>query len=367
MLSRSANLRLTVWVTLALTASSAVSAILCYLYFVGLDNLAPTSVLFAYRKQLSLVLIMMFILHLAGIVFLFRRQAQHCLQPLRTLTQKCSEINIHNLDVRLAATGECIEASHFVTECNAMLERLETGAQRIRQFSGDASHELRTPLTILRGETEVALRWAKTSEEFRTAMQSNMEEIDRMGRIIEDLLTLAKSESGELPLIIKKLSLSDLLQELFLQARSLAEAKNIEVKFTHATDNEIIINGDDLRLRQLFLNLISNAIHYTDDDGQVEIEVEQQNNNAVVNIIDTGIGISTEHLPHIFERFYRTDKDRNRNSGGSGLGLAIVKWVVETHTGTIDVSSTPGIGSKFTVKLPLDGPPPAPMVVNPIL
>lgn len=351
-------MRITVWVTLALAVTSVVSAILCYAYFVGIDTMDDSSALAAYNQQLKFALVALLLIHLGGTIILFRRIAGHCLQPLRQLTQKCSEINIHNLNLRLPmAKGDCVEAQNFVTECNAMLERLESGAKRMRQFSGDASHELRTPLTILRGETEVALRWAKDTDEFRAAMQSNMEEINRMGRIIEDLLTLAKSESGELPLTIKRLSFSDLLQELYMQGCALAETKHIQVDLVHRADSEIIIHGDDLRLRQLFLNLLTNAIHYTNEHGRVLIEAELNEEYVIVRISDTGIGISANHLPHIFERFYRTDEDRNRSTGGTGLGLAIVKWVVETHAGSIDVESTPGVGSIFTVKLPIDGPP----------
>jgi len=354
----SATKRITIWVSIALAVTSAVSAILCYAYFIGIDAMDAGSPLAAYNPQLKLILVGLLLFHLGSTVLWFRRIATQCLLPLRQLTKKCSEINIHNLDMRLPTpNGDCVEAQNFVTACNAMLERLESGAKRMRQFSGDASHELRTPLTILRGETEVALRWAKDTDEFRTAMLSNMEEINRMGRIIEDLLTLAKSESGELPLTIKQLSLSDLLQELYMQGCALATPKNIQVDLVHSADSEIRIYGDDLRLRQLFLNLLTNAIHYTKENGSVTIEAQRNEHDVIVKIKDTGVGISTEHLPHIFERFYRTDEDRNRSTGGTGLGLAIVKWVVETHAGSIDVESTPGVGSTFTVTLPIEGPP----------
>ncbi|MBW2185251.1 MAG: hypothetical protein JRG71_02255 [Deltaproteobacteria bacterium] len=192
----------------------------------------------------------------------------------------------------------------------------------------------------------------------RNILQSNMEEIERMGRIIEDLLTLAKSESGELPLSIREISLSDLLQELYLQGRTLAESKNIEVTLSHKVNEEILIRGDDLRLRQLFLNLISNAIRYTNVSGTVTIDVDRQDSQVIVEIGDNGIGIPHQHLPHIFERFYRTDEARNRSTGGTGLGLAIVKGITDAHNGTIQVTSTPNVGSTFSISLPVDGPEP---------
>jgi len=233
---------------------------------------------------------------------------------------------------------------------------LEEAFRRVKQFSGDASHELRTPLTILKGETEVGLRWAKQPDEFRKILESSMEEIDRMSRIIDDLLLLAKSESGQKPLAIKELSLSDLLQELYLQGRTLAEAKGIEVLLHPNVTEEIRIRGDELRLRQVFLNLITNAIKYTPDHGRVEISLDVAGDEVVVTVSDTGVGIAPEHLPHIFERFYRIDSARNRQDGGTGLGLAIVQSFVKAHQGRIEVNSLPGQGSSFAIFLPVAGP-----------
>ncbi|MEA3464514.1 MAG: ATP-binding protein [Thermodesulfobacteriota bacterium] len=342
--------RLTLWSILALAVTSTASVVVGYAFFV-LANSEPAVRGFGY-----ILLIAMYLLLLAAPILLFRRMTAHCLDPLLDLSKKCREIRIDNLDLRFTPPDNCTEGQQLVAQYNDMLERLEEGAKRIRQFSGDASHELRTPLTILRGETEVGLRWAKTSAEFRDILQSNMEEIDRMGRIIEDLLTLTKNESGALPLSIGDLSLSDLLQELYLKGRALAEPKQIEVNLHHEANSEIWIRGDDLRLRQIFLNLLSNAIRYTGEHGSIDIAVSRKNQKVAVAISDNGIGIAKEHLPHIFERFFRTDEARNRSDGGTGLGLAIVKWAIEAHDGDISVTSTPGIGSTFTIRLPVDGP-----------
>jgi signal transduction histidine kinase len=183
-----------------------------------------------------------------------------------------------------------------------------------------------------------------------------MEEIDRMERIIESLLTLAKSEVGELTLEMKELSLSDLVQEIYLQSHLLCETKNIEVQLLLEVDEEIRIRGDDLRLRQMFLNVISNGIKYTPENGHMEITLAMDKGFARVDINDSGIGIDTEHLPHIFDRFYRVDKARNRMDGGTGLGLAIVKWIAEAHGGGIAVTSEVDKGSSFSVHLPIEGP-----------
>jgi signal transduction histidine kinase len=244
----------------------------------------------------------------------------------------------------------------MVVTLNQMLERLESAFRRVRQFSGDASHELRTPLTILRGETEVTLRWAKKPEEFRDMLNSNLEEIDRMERIIESLLVLTKSEAGELILDIKEFSLSDLVQALYLQGQTLGEAKRIKVSMQVGVDEEVRIHGDELRLRQMFLNLIANGVKYTPEGGSLEIAIHREGEMARVDVTDTGIGIPVESQPYIFDRFYRVDKARNRMDGGSGLGLSIVKSIAMAHGGQISVQSTPGRGSTFTVLLPVVGP-----------
>jgi heavy metal sensor kinase len=363
-LPHSVKNRLILWAVLALAVTSAASAVVCLTYSSRVAKAAANAGTIATNQGLNfeilLPLIIPYILLLVAIIVLFSWRVNRCINPLIDLTRRCREITINNLSLRFSSTESCKEANALVTEYNTMLDRLESGVKRIRQFSGDASHELRTPLTILRGETEVGLRWAKTADEMRNILQSNMEEIERMGRIIEDLLTLAKSESGELPLSIREISLSDLLQELYLQGRTLAESKNIEVTLSHKVNEEILIRGDDLRLRQLFLNLISNAIRYTNVSGTVTIDVDRQDSEVIVEIGDNGIGIPHQHLPHIFERFYRTDEARNRTTGGTGLGLAIVKGITDAHNGTIQVTSTPNVGSTFSISLPVDGPEPKP-------
>ena len=282
--------------------------------------------------------------------------AGRALSPVVRITRTVNRINAENLNQRLPVEDCRDEITQLAETFNSMLARLEDSFRRIKQFSGDASHELRTPLTILKGETEVALRWAKEPEEFRKMLESNLEEIDRMSRIIENLLLLAKSEAGQLPLEKKKFSLSDLLQELYLQGTTLGEPRRIDVALHLDVNEEIYLWGDELRIRQTFLNLISNGIKYNTAGGRLDISLALDNRDAVVSIADTGIGIPPEHLPHIFDRFYRIDKARNREEGGTGLGLAIVKWIVEVHEGKISVRSEPGEGSTFTVRLPLLGP-----------
>lgn len=249
--------------------------------------------------------------------------------------------------------AELPDATHALVDAfNATLERLEKTANRTMQFSAVVSHELRTPLTVLRGEIEIALRRRDLDEEMQALLVSNLEEITRMSRIIEDLLLLSKSDIGEMPLRLESLELNSLLTELFSQAAVLGESKDIAVRYFPAA-GQVPFHGDNLRLRQLFLNLLTNAIKYTPAGGEVEMTLVKEGGDALVSVKDTGIGIAEEHLPHIFERFYRVDKLKNQDDGGSGLGLSIVEWIVDAHGGEIKVNSVPGKGTEFIVKLPL--------------
>ena len=307
-------------------------------------------------QHLAWILLTFSPLALLAITFGGWMLAGRALAPVDRLTRTMRKINAGNLDQRLPVEAESEEIARLASTFNDMLSRLNNSFARVKQFSGDASHELRTPLTILKGETEVALRWAKTTEEYQNALVSNMDEIRRMERIIEDLLMLAKSDAGEIPVEKKELSLSDLVQELYLQGRALSESKQLDINLQLEVDHEIMIKGDELRLRQMFLNLISNAVKYTPEGGRVDILLGLDGDRAVVTVRDTGFGIPKEHLPHIFDRFYRIDEARNRSAGGAGLGLAIVKWIVDAHDGEINITSTVGAGSSFAVSIPLEGP-----------
>ncbi|HXV21084.1 MAG TPA: heavy metal sensor histidine kinase [Desulfuromonadales bacterium] len=280
------------------------------------------------------------------------------LEPVVRITRAARRINAGNLSQRIHVEDTKDELAQLAETFNSMLARLEDSFNRTKQFTADASHELRTPLAILKGETEVALRWGKDPEELRQTLVSNLEEIDRMGRIIEDLLLLAKSEAGELRLDVREFSLGDLIQDLYLQGKTLGEPKSIDISLRLQITEDVRLKGDQFQLHRLLLNLVNNAIKYTPENGHVEIRLAVEGSEAVLAVADSGIGIAAEHLPHLFERFYRVDEARNRAVGGTGLGLAIVKSIAEAHEGRVEIESTPGKGSVFTVRLPLAGPTP---------
>lgn len=281
--------------------------------------------------------------------------AGRALKPLQKITDDIRKITAESLNLRLPVDKKPNELTDLTLSFNETLERLANSFSRIKQFTGDASHELRTPLAILKGETEVALRWAKGEEELRQTLASNLEEIDRMERITQGLLDLAKSESGEFHLSLSSFSLNDLMQDLYIHSKTLGEPKNIQTTLKMLVDHEVFIRGDQMHLHRALLNFVTNAIKYTPDGGEVTLSLALTNEHeARIHVCDNGLGIAAEHLPHIFERFYRVDEARNREIGGTGLGLSIVKAIISAHHGRIRVLSTPGVGSEFIVHLPLD-------------
>ena len=283
--------------------------------------------------------------------------ATRSLKPVDDIARTARAITAHNLDQRIQFSGIDDELGRLVATFNEMITRLQLSFTQIQQFSSDASHELRTPLTIMRGELELALRSKRySSVEYRKILSSSLEETMHMTAIIENLLTLAKADRGLTNLKMEDVWLRSIIQELFEDSEILAERKHITVRL--GTLDDALIAGDAVRIRQLLLNLIDNAIKYTPENGQVEISLIREQRQAKIRIKDSGVGIPEEDLTKIFDRFYRVDKARTRELGGSGLGLSISKWIADIHGGTITVDSEMNKGSIFTVFLPLKPPSP---------
>lgn len=278
--------------------------------------------------------------------------AYKSLNPVDNITKTAQQITAHNLDQKIPERAINDEIGRLISTLNGMINRLRNSFEQMKQFSVDASHELRTPLTIMRGEVELALRSQKDNAEYRSILVSILEEVSRLSNIVDNLLTLSKEDLGQRESFRNEhVNLQELMAELYEDGEIIASKKQISVELLRNED--IILSGDRVRLHQLILNLIDNAVKYTPQGGKVILSSERENGFAKIFVKDTGIGIAKEEQGKIFDRFYRVDKARSREFGGSGLGLSIAKWIAEIHNGRIEVKSEIDRGSLFTIFLPL--------------
>ncbi len=287
---------------------------------------------------------------LAGILGFFL--VSRMLQPVQSITRTAREIEENNLSRRLEVEADD-ELGSLAKTLNQTFSRLEAAFIREREFTADASHELRTPLAIAQGEATLALKEDRSREEYQKALESISHQLTRTSSLINRLLFLARSDD-RLELVLTEINLNILLSETAQDARILCEQKHLNLCWEPSENNNTVrVKGDIVRLRELFLNLLDNAIRHTPEGGVITLAIHQIDNLARISVSDTGIGIPVEHLPHIFERLYRVDKSRSRADGGAGLGLAISRRITEVHGGHIEVVSEAGKGSTFTVLLPL--------------
>ncbi len=286
---------------------------------------------------------------IAGVIGWFL--ARKALGPVTAITATARRIGAENLNERIEVDNRGDEIGKLATTVNEMIERLEDSFKQIKQFSADASHELKTPLTILKGEMEIALRGHGDAEFMREVIESSLEEVDRMSGIVKSLLDLTKIGVEKEAATLEQVHLEIVLMERFEHFKRFALDRGVTLKVVK--NEPAVVEADPLRIGQLFYNLIDNAIKYTGKGGQVELSVYKEKEKAVFKVKDTGVGIMSEDLPHVFDRFYRVDKARTREAGGAGLGLSICKEIVETYGGTISVESSHGAGTLFTVTLPL--------------
>jgi len=253
---------------------------------------------------------------------------------------------------RLFAPSDDAELAALAASFNHLLDRLESAHTAQQRFTADASHELRTPLTVLRGEIEVALRKPRTSEEYRDVLISNKEEIERLSRLTENMLALVHVDVGDAITQRELVNVSEVCSAVTSKLQSLAADKQITLHHEDSTTEPLSVNGDRIALERIMQNLVENAVRYSPAGESVTVRVSKHERHLQIEVIDTGGGIAPEHLPHLFERFYRVDKARSRAHGGSGLGLSIVKALVEAHGGSVTIESSVGKGSTFTVRLP---------------
>jgi heavy metal sensor kinase len=278
--------------------------------------------------------------------------AGRALTPVRAVAQAAQRISGSNLSLRIPTRKADDELDYLILTFNRMIERLEASFQQMKQFSTDVSHELRTPITAIRGQLEVALFTATTTEQYREAIFNALQDIDRLSQIVRALLLLSQAESGQLVLQKTRLNLCEIVGDLVDQFQIPAEEAH--VRLTADLPHECPAEVDRVQIERMLTNLLSNAIKFTPRDGEVKVVLRNGPESVELVVEDTGRGIATEYLPHIFDRFYR-DPVKGTAPGpdqGLGLGLSFVAWIVRAHEGKIDVASTPGKGTKFTISIP---------------
>ena len=282
------------------------------------------------------------------------RTTYRALEPLEEVSETAVQITkADDLAMRIPYRGpKNDEVGQLIRAFNQTLEQLEDLFNTQRRFISDVSHELRTPLTVIKGNLDVLREIDCIDHE---SFNSINDEVNRLTRMVNDLLYLAQAESGQLPLDEQEVALDTLLLEVYQQALTLAKDR-IRVEIEEL--DQVPVRGDSDRLKQVLLNLVSNAVKYTPEGGEVKLRLWKDGQSGYFSVHDNGPGIKNEDLPHIFKRFYRTEKARTRSKdSGYGLGLAIADWIVENHRGEITVDTEPGEGTTFTVQLPLADSP----------
>ena len=271
--------------------------------------------------------------------------------PVTALTRAAESIQLDNLKQRLPLTGSGDELDRLTEVFNAMMARLDSSITHAREFTLHASHELKTPLTVMRAEIETALAGEQITPTLRDLLASQLEEIQRLTKIVNGLTFLAKADAGQAALQIESVRLDELVRDAFADTEMLGRAQNIAVKLIGC--DEITMQGDRHRLRQLLLNLTDNAIKYNQPEGRVTISLAKNNGTAELTIANTGPGIPAEKLPRVFDRFYRCDAAHSSEVEGCGLGLSIVEWIVKSHRGEVKIDSIPHQWTTVKVRIPV--------------
>ena len=274
--------------------------------------------------------------------------AGRALEPLNSVSRTAQLITSSNLGTQIPARGAGDELDHLIETFNGMMERLRLSFEQIRQFSTDVSHELRTPLTVVRGQLEVALFTAKSPGQYREAMENALEDVERLSSIVRALLLLSQSETGQLVLQKSGFDLAEAVRDVADQFQIPAEGEG--VRLLAETPERLPVQADRIQIDRLLSNLLSNAIKYTPAGGEVRVRLNAEPSHATLTVEDTGVGIAPEHLPHIFDRFYRVPSADPHK--GLGLGLSFVAWIVKAHGGIVHVESHPGQGTRFTISIP---------------
>lgn len=279
----------------------------------------------------------------AGIAITVTRRG---LRPLARMTESLQRIGPHRLHERLTAAGWPRELQPLASGFDQMLDRLEDSFTRLSQFSADLAHELRTPIANIRGESEVALTRARTADEYRDVIESTVAECERLSRVIDSLLFLARAEAAERQITRSDFDGSAAIAKIVSFYEAIAEERHVAISASGGGT----IHADPLLFGRAVSNLVDNALRFTPPGGKIQIALRSRTDGAEVSVTDDGAGIASEHLPRVFDRFYRAD--RSRSSEGTGLGLALLKSIVDLHGGTVTIGSEVNVGTSVTFVLP---------------
>ena len=295
---------------------------------------------------------LLFLVAAGGGYWLSRR----ALSPVDAIVRTARDISGANLNSRLQKLDTGDELQRLSDTLNEMLARIETAFLRVTEFTADASHELRTPVSLIRTEAELALRRSRGETEYKESLRHILLEAERTTTLIEQLLAVARADSGRETLHMEPVDLRETLQGVALSWRQVADIRNLQFS-AKIGEQDSFVMGDGAALRRVADILLDNAFKYTASPGSVELSLEQKVERLIITVQDSGVGIAEEDQSKIFERFYRVDKARSREQGGTGLGLAIAQWIVAQHRGSIRVESRLGHGSAFSVELPMIAAP----------
>jgi len=284
--------------------------------------------------------------------------AGRALRPIDRITRTAQAMSAQDLTQRIEYEGPDDEVGRLARTFDQMLDRLQAAFERERRFTADASHELRTPLTVIKGRIDVTVSRPRTVQEYTHTLHDVARETNRLIRLTNDLLFLTRLGQRSPSMQLQPVDLRDLLSAIVDQVRPLAEAKALELVEEVAPG--LRLTGDPDHLIRLFLNILDNAIKYTPAGGRVTMRAVEESTTVRVTVRDTGPGIPPQHLPHLFERFYRVEADRSRETGGTGLGLAVAAEIARGHGGTLEVQSTVGQGTTCLIHLPRSQPGAAP-------
>ena len=285
--------------------------------------------------------------------------AGRALTPVLEIAQTAQRISGSNLNLRIRVRGAGDELDRLIETFNQMIERIEVNFNQMRQFSTDVSHELRTPITVVRGQLEVALFTAETVDQYRDAIVNSLSDIERLSQIVRALLLLSQAETGQVILQKQSLDLVEIADGVVDQFQIPAEGAEVALSFIPQIPR-CVGDFDRVQIERMLSNLLSNAVKFTKPGGEVRVSIDRKDDEVEIRVEDTGDGISPEHLPHIFDRFYRVRGAGEQASPekGLGLGLSFVSWIVKAHGGSVDVQSEKGKGTTFIVRLPLTVPAP---------